>query len=771
MIDWNAWSRIVDAAQDPQHRDAVQSFLAQAELSAEIPPALDEKLLAPRRSAGASGEECAYLLCNLGFAALVAGTSESADFAAGCGRLVEQLAPESPDLALRRHFLLSKSALMVAVLTGQPHLLWDKAAGRCVAYLQSIDQHLEQQPGEVIESNAMAAYSFSGQLLSRLKEYRAVANYASEISQLVVVALELERRLPAAFVARLWNSVIPGADAAVLFRQAGAEAELAMQLREGSQDHARKGIAYADEILLRSRDKAVPDLGRTLQIRVELLLLSGKFTEAMEQADALENLPDQAGVTQAIVLRAKHHLQQGDPESAAAILGEIAPTADQALENWRASWMGSGGDGNWVQHTEGSRSPENDQEIGRLQAVAAADQGDMQGFLSAAERSAGFDLGPILKEGQKWADVAQVTTGDRWTEPDPSSTQAEVANVEPNAALDDIYARLDDGTVLLQIIRTEAGFLTWIARKQDEGISQFIAPERPNPNRLIEAHNTWSRAYFDTQRPEADRASVFSRFVDEVSQNWGDLLQGLMDDGASQLILIGDDLVDIPLHAARTGSGDERLIDRMPVTYAPSLLVLRACIARTPVQADRRRGLELRSLTEAESDSARALAGTLETKLRRMAPPIDASFLADAAAAQVLHIVARASQNARLPLDSLLGAGWLDLSFAQLAAELNLRQCEVVANLACESALPSMLRAPGFDLSSVFLAGGARSVLASTWLARDELAAELVQLFFRLWVTGQAPSAAFREALLEVRSGQPSLKDFEWAGMRLVGAP
>jgi hypothetical protein len=91
-IDWDEWSRVVDAAQDPNHRGAVQNFLAQTDLSGDIPAALDEKVLAPRRAAGATGEQCAYVLCNLGFAALaIAASKESAEFVMGCARLVEQL--------------------------------------------------------------------------------------------------------------------------------------------------------------------------------------------------------------------------------------------------------------------------------------------------------------------------------------------------------------------------------------------------------------------------------------------------------------------------------------------------------------------------------------------------------------------------------------------------------------------------------------------------------------------------------------------------------
>jgi hypothetical protein len=154
-----------------------------------------------------------------------------------------------------------------------------------------------------------------------------------------------------------------------------------------------------------------------------------------------------------------------------------------------------------------------------------------------------------------------------------------------------------------------------------------------------------------------------------------------------------------------------------------------------------------------------------------MAPPIDASFWKNAVDAEMLLLDARVRHNSGLPLESVLGPGWLDLSFSRLLASPDLPHCEVVSILCGESVLPSLLRAPGFDLATVFLAAGARNVLASTWLASDELASELLQSFARRWMTGQAPAAAFRDALLQIRSDRSSLTDFEWAGMRLVGAP
>lgn len=169
------------------------------------------------------------------------------------------------------------------------------------------------------------------------------------------------------------------------------------------------------------------------------------------------------------------------------------------------------------------------------------------------------------------------------------------------------------------------------------------------------------------------------------------------------------------------------------MTYVPSLCALRACISRTSLNESQRKGVALRSLIDPDLDfgdsEADALTATLGTKSCKLAP-VTASFWTDAAAAQVLHIVAHTTHNARMPFDSLIGPGWLDLSVGELIAGLDLPQCEIVSNVVCESAFPSTLRAPGLDLSAVFLAAGARSVLASTWVVRDDLASELAQLFF-----------------------------------------
>ncbi|MFQ6006810.1 MAG: CHAT domain-containing protein, partial [Woeseia sp.] len=764
-INWDEWSRVVEAAQDPRHRDAVQKFLAQAELSPEIPAGLDENVLAPRRSAGATGEQCAYVFCNLGFAALVAGSKGSADFAMACGRLAEQVGPDTPDLALRRLFLSAKGELVVAVLTDQPHLLWNDVAERCTAYLRALDHHLESLPTESLESNAMAAYSLTGQYLSRIHKIRAVEYYADEIGQLVEVALGCSSRLPSAFASRMWRNLMPGTDAGVLFRQIGAAAERYLQIDEDSVDHATTGLTYIEEIFSQCADQSAPDLERILRIKAELLLSSGQHTEACEQAELLAGSSDPSVRTVAIVIKARCKLNTGNPEPAAESLAQVAPTIGHALEEWRATWMGDTGDRYWTDPPDAFSMPVDSREIWRLQAVAAADSQDMPSYLAAASRSTGYLADSLIDDRPQWVERMRKTTGVRVPAPDQQIEMPPIAVVEPMVELHDIFEQLADGAAVLHVTLTEEGILTSVARKRGNDVSLTVAPDRPRVKRLTQAHKRWSRAYFDSLRHsggsaavEAEGAALFLGLMDEVWRIWGALLQELVDDGINQLILVGDDLVDIPLHATPIGSGNERLIDRVPVTYVPSIATLRACMSRTPIPESRRRGVALRSLTDAELVPADSegdpIVAMLDTKPYYLAPDA-ASFWTDVAAAEVLHIFAHATHNSRVPFDTLIGAGCLDLSVAGLMAGLDLPQCEFVSNIVCESALPSTLRAPGFDLSAIFLAAGARNVLASTWVVKDDLASKLAQLFVEHWASGHASSEAFQRALRRLRAEQP----------------
>lgn len=780
MTDWNAWSRIVDAAQDPQHREAVQKFLAQTELSAEIPAALDEKFLAPRRTADATGEQCAYLLCNLGFAALVTGSRQSAAFAIACGRIARQLAPDVPDLTLRRLFLSAKSALVVAVLTDQPHFFWDDVTDRCAAYLGAIDRYLQTLPAESIEGNAMAAYAFAGKALSGIADFRAAGYYAREVASLVAMALRLERRIPPTLQTRIWSTIMPGTDARALFRETGAEAELALCVREASTSHARKGLEYVDEILFNTADQGGPRYGRLMRMRAELLLLSDRSADALEGARSLQGSPDAADRFRATLIESNLHLKSGDPQAAIELLGQASPTADQAIDAWRANWTGDAGDGHWTPRTDPLPGLEDIREAWGLEAIAAAELSDAPRVLGAIDRFGGFLADSFLQDWQQWSGRLAQSNDRRSPMPDRVAAQREVPTAEPLAALEEIFDVLGEGTALLHVARTEECILTITARRREGDLHLSPAPRMRDAAGLLNAHRAWSHAHFDRFRHhageangEAACATAFSGLLDEIGRTWGDVLQGVLEDDVEQLVLIGDDLVDIPLHAARTGTGDERLIDRVPVAYVPSLTALRACRRRTPVDASERQGIELHCLADADlhSEEINALAATLGTDSFESLPPVNASQHENAAASRVLQLIARLDHDARVPFDSVLRVGGRSFSLAALFAGLDLRKCEIVSSFACESALPSMLRAPGLDLAAMFLAAGAGDVLASSWETTNELSSKMTQAFFAYWIAGQAPAAAFRHALLDLRSARSSLPDHYWAGMRLVGAP
>jgi hypothetical protein len=778
-IDWDEWSRVVEAAQDPKHRRAVQKYLANADLSADVAAAIDEKVLARRRSEGATDEQCASVLCNLGFDALSAGTKGSAEFAMACGRLVEQLGPATPDFVLRRHFLFAKGELVVAVRTDQPHLLWNNVAERCTAYLGALDRYLEALPVASVESNAMAAYSFGAQCLSRIHKLRAVEHYADEISRLVGVALSLSSRLPPSFTSRMWNNLIPGTDAGVLFRRIGAAVERSLQIDEGPVGHAMTGLTYLDEILARCTDRSVPEVDRILSIRAELLLLSGRHSEALKQAEALETSSDPAVRTYAVAIKAKCNLNTGNPESAAEYLAQISSTTDQAVEEWCSTWAGDTDDRYWAEAPDEYPVPVDSREIWWLQAAAAADLKDIPSFLAAVNRTTGFLTDSLINERPQWGDRLRKANRVRAPALGQQIDKPRIAVLEPIVALQDIFEQLPDGAALVHVTSTEAGILTSVARKRGSDVSLTVVPDRSSAKRLTDVRKAWSRTYFDSLRHsngfptvEAEGAAAYSALMDEVGRIWGGMMWELLDDGIGQLLLVGDDLVEIPIHAIPTGSADERLIDRVPVTYVPSITALRTCMSRTSIAETQRRGVELRSLIDAELDpdgsACDALAAILDTENCNLAADV-ASFRTDAAAAQVLHIFAHATHNARLPFESVIGPGSLDLSVAELLAGLNLPQCEFVSNIACESVLPSTLRAPGLDFSTIFLAAGARNVLASTWVVNDDLASRLAESFVEHWVSGHAPSVAFQGALRRLRA-EP-LSDVCWAGMRLVGAP
>ena len=102
--------------------------------------------------------------------------------------------------------------------------------------------------------------------------------------------------------------------------------------------------------------------------------------------------------------------------------------------------------------------------------------------------------------------------------------------------------------------------------------------------------------------------------------------------------------------------------------------------------------------------------------------------------------------------------------------ELDL-DAELVVLSGCGTALGKHLRGESFQgLTSAFVHAGARRVLASLWPIADRATAELMDHFYRaLWVDGMAPSAALRQAQLEMIQDRRFRDPYYWAGFVLQG--
>jgi CHAT domain-containing protein len=163
---------------------------------------------------------------------------------------------------------------------------------------------------------------------------------------------------------------------------------------------------------------------------------------------------------------------------------------------------------------------------------------------------------------------------------------------------------------------------------------------------------------------------------------------------------------------------------------------------------------------------ARQLASILNTNVS-IVDARGTEFWEHLAEAEILHIVTHGEHNVLLPLDAALLIGESYLPLWAMLASLELPRCTVASNVVCETAFPAIRRAPGLDFASGLLAAGARNVLASTWVVRDDLASRFTCLFFEQWMKGIGPGAAYQSAFKKI-SAEVDF-EFSWISIRLVG--
>ncbi len=214
--------------------------------------------------------------------------------------------------------------------------------------------------------------------------------------------------------------------------------------------------------------------------------------------------------------------------------------------------------------------------------------------------------------------------------------------------------------------------------------------------------------------------------------------------------------------------GEQYVIDRWEVAYAPSSGVLVSCHELPePIGAPS-------LFIGVGSEGIEHVAEEIDA-LARIMP--DALILRDEEATlsavpqrgifSYLHFATHAVFRNDNPLFSglQLADGWL------IANDLSERSliCSLATLSACRTGLGA--DAPGdelFGLARGFLAAGARAVAVSFWAANDEATALLMPRFYSELMKGESRAAALRTAQLECRLKFPD--PYYWAAFALVGA-
>jgi CHAT domain-containing protein len=222
----------------------------------------------------------------------------------------------------------------------------------------------------------------------------------------------------------------------------------------------------------------------------------------------------------------------------------------------------------------------------------------------------------------------------------------------------------------------------------------------------------------------------------------------------------------LPFHALH--DGDQYLIERCEISYAPSAAIFQHCLRIGEHRSDR---ALLMGVSDEQTprihDEIRSISGIFGNTTAF----VDEAATADAlrlhsTAADVVHLACHGQFRSDNPLFSalLLANGWFTVRDAYSLrldnALVTLSACETGANVV----------APGDELIGLargFFSAGARSVLLSLWMVDDEATNRMMVDFYREMKAGSSLSTSLRAAQLRMLEEMPH--PFFWSPFVLVG--
>lgn len=230
--------------------------------------------------------------------------------------------------------------------------------------------------------------------------------------------------------------------------------------------------------------------------------------------------------------------------------------------------------------------------------------------------------------------------------------------------------------------------------------------------------------------------------------------------------VVGGLLGLLPLHAASwdDGAGARYLLDELEVTYAPSVWVLKRCLARrrerdVPVLTVATSGdrspllftrLEVRRIGELVSGARGAAACTQMLD----AQATDASVLRALAGHALSHFACHGKWDLLDPLASSVMLDDGELTLARLLEKVRLDETRLVVLSSCESGAGFEAGKTGEEfmgLPAGFIFAGARAVIGSLWSVLDPPTALLMIKLYENLLAGAGVTAALRGAQLWLR--------------------
>jgi CHAT domain-containing protein/tetratricopeptide (TPR) repeat protein len=580
----------------------------------------------------------------------------------------------------------------------------------------------------------------------------------------------------------------------------------------------------AESDLRRALELSPADAGLQLDVEVGLASIryrQGRFEEAMATADRAVPLLDFARRFAMRWIRARVLYCTGDTEQALGLLGEIAAEADAQpiaiSDPERLLFVGglSGGlDGLWLNILV---------EQGRFAQALNVSERMKAAALRTIVANGGIGNRDILRPAERKAEqavTARVATLNRALVKATDAAEIAALREQSAQARDDLVelrqrsffggpaARKQVGAdVDLDALPSRLDDVIIVSYAPAEEITTiFVAGAKTNGRRALSvrvvpiggaALSRLVRRFAGLINERNLRADAFGAELYEL------LLRPIEREiraGHTLCVVPAGDLWHVPFHALAP-SGGARLIDTVPVFYAPSISVLALAESRREqrplkerpavlafanphVEAktaslyrafDRTAPLGALPETETEVRAIGRIYGREHSSIRVGAEAREALLKRDAPRYDVLHIAAHGLINDESPMFSalLLSASPGEVGDDGLLEAREIAALDLGVDLAVFSACDTGKSSAGgvLGFSWALIAAGCPTTVVSQWNAQSASTAMLMIEFHRQLVVGASKPVALRRAQLLVRRDPRYHHPFYWAPFMIVGVP